>query len=405
MTMESSRSEFAGRGWLVAACACCTSLGAGATMFYSLGAFIPQLQAEFGWSRGQLSLGATVMSIAIFLFGPVAGHLSDRWGSARVCAVSFGLYALSLFLLAGTLNSLTGFLLLYLLIAATGSGVMPVTIVRPLIQSFERSRGLALGLAMTGAGLAAFWVPQFVTIVSRLYGWRAAYVGIGLLALIAIPVAHFGLRPKAVARAEEDGPSRPAVEQSEGDWKNRRFAVMMAIGLAMGTGVAGLIVHLIPLLLDAGMTAFRASLAASLIGLSSVASRFVVGPLLDRWNAALVTTLAISLAIVGLVLLLIDPVAAAIPAAILIGVCLGAEADALAFLTAKLFGDARYSTIYGWIFGAFTLGYGISPFCVGGLYDLSGTYTASILFSIVLLSVSMILCWTLRKAVPGRAAA
>lgn len=149
-------------------------------MFYSLGAFIPQLQAEFGWSRGQLSLGATVMSIAIFLFGPVAGYMSDRWGAARVCAVSFSLYAASLLVLAASLESLTGFLLLYLLIATTGSGVMPVTIVRPLIESFYRSRGLALGLAMTGAGLAAFWVPQFVTIISRHYGWRAAYLGIAL---------------------------------------------------------------------------------------------------------------------------------------------------------------------------------------------------------------------------------
>jgi MFS family permease len=176
---------------------------------------------------------------------------------------------------------------------------------------------------------------------------------------------------------------------------------MMAIGLAMGSGVAGLIVHLIPLLLDAGMTPPWASATASLIGLSSVVSLFIVGPLLDRWNAAIVTAVAISSAIIGLIILLIDPLAGAVTASILIGFCLGAEADALAYLTAKLFGDARYSTIYGWIFGAFTLGYGVSPFCVGLLFDLSGTYTASILFSIVLLSMSMVLCWTLRKAIPS----
>lgn len=392
-------AEFRGRAGLVAASAWCTSMGAGATMFYSLGAFIPPLQAEFGWSRGRISFGATVMSGAIFLMAPIIGRLCDRIGSAAVAAASFVLYAFALLAMSFALDGYAGFLMFYFAIAALGSGVMPVAIVRPLVQSFEANRGLALGFAMTGAGLAAFWVPQLVTAVVETHGWRTAYRAIALLALFAAPIAFFYLRP----RPSEDSVAQASMAATTADggiWQNRWFWTLCIVALSMGTGISGMVIHLLPLLRDAGLSGDKAATAASLIGLSSVAARFGFGPLLDRFNAAVVASVATASALVGLVLLMIDPLSFGYAAGILLGVSLGSEADALAFLTSRLFDERHYSTIYGWVFSAFTLGYGISPFAVGALYDVMGRYQEALLISMALLLISVALTLSLRRRLP-----
>jgi hypothetical protein len=69
--------EFGGKGLLLGSAAVGLSAGMTATLFYSLGSFIPELEAEFGWSRGDISLAVTVMTITVFLSGASAGKLCD----------------------------------------------------------------------------------------------------------------------------------------------------------------------------------------------------------------------------------------------------------------------------------------------------------------------------------------
>src|SRR3546814_1243273 len=76
--------EFGGKSFLLASAAIGLSAGMTATLFYSLGSFIPSLQAEFGWSRGDISLAVTLMTLAVFVSGASAGRLFGRYGAANV---------------------------------------------------------------------------------------------------------------------------------------------------------------------------------------------------------------------------------------------------------------------------------------------------------------------------------
>lgn len=80
--------EFRGRKLLIAAAAVGLSTGMTATMFYSLGTLMPALQASMGWSRGQISLSVTIMTVGLFLAGPLVGTLCDRLGAATVGSLS-----------------------------------------------------------------------------------------------------------------------------------------------------------------------------------------------------------------------------------------------------------------------------------------------------------------------------
>src|SRR3546814_5286069 len=82
--------EFQGRTLLILGAAVGLSTGMTATMFYSLGAFIPSLQAQFGWARGDISLAVTIMTIGLFLSGPRSEeHTSELQSLMRISYAVF----------------------------------------------------------------------------------------------------------------------------------------------------------------------------------------------------------------------------------------------------------------------------------------------------------------------------
>src|SRR3546814_10398421 len=80
------------------------------------------------------------------------------------------------------------FCAIYAVIAMLGVGSTPIVLIRPIAAAFKRQRGLALGIALTGAGLAGFWVPQLVAIVTEAAGWRAAYLALAGIASATAPI-------------------------------------------------------------------------------------------------------------------------------------------------------------------------------------------------------------------------
>ncbi|MEO0057354.1 MAG: hypothetical protein RIT17_804 [Pseudomonadota bacterium] len=368
-----------------------------ATLFYSLGSFIPELEAEFGWSRGDISLAVTVMTITVFLSGASAGKLCDRYGAANVGAASLVAYAIGVVLLVVTAGDLGLFWTFYAIIALLGIGSTPIVLVRPIAAAFEQQRGLALGISLTGAGLAGFWVPQLVTAVSETAGWRMAYLALAGIAAAAAPIVWFGFRsvPQAAGphttAASFNGLTAAQARRTGGFW------LLTIISFAMAAGLGGIVVHLIPLLRDLGANPLAAASTASLIGLSSVIGRLGIGFLLDRLPAALVSLGVLGLAAAGIALLLVDGLSMGAFAAILLGLAAGAEIDLLAYLTAQHFGQREYGAIYGWQYSIFALGYGLSPFALGKLRDGTGSYDLALTLSALLVGCAALLMLGLRE--------
>lgn len=69
---------------LLAAAALGLSVGMLSSLFYSMGTFMPVWKAEFGWSRGDMSLSLTFATVAMFLCGTMVGRLASGdvrpWG-------------------------------------------------------------------------------------------------------------------------------------------------------------------------------------------------------------------------------------------------------------------------------------------------------------------------------------
>jgi len=367
----SARSELK-RGWRVLA-GSFLGIGAGVTSlyFYSLGVFIKPLAASFGWGRGEASLGALVGTACAAIIAIPMGRLVDRFGSRSVATASLVLLAAGFASLAGLTSGLGSFLVLTALLSllAAGSGPLPYT--RLIVATFERRRGVALGIALAGVGFGAILTPALLTPFVAAQGWRAGYLLLATVVASAAPLVWWFLRDAARLEAVRAEPTPLA--QMVG---NSTFQLLAAIFFLASTAILGSVVQFVPMLMDSGLSPARAGLAAALIGVSTIAARLMTGALLDRFPAFLVACGIMAAAALGLVLLALGGVAVALPGALVIGLAVGSEVDLIAFLVGRHFPKSVYGQFYGAVYAVFLLGAAIGPAVSGYLREATGDYRA-----------------------------
>jgi MFS family permease len=375
---------------------------------YSIGAFVGPLVAEFGWTRQDILGVQPLITLAVVTLSAATGWFADRHGVRRLILVSQLLFALGFFALAAWLDSLTSFYILYFLLAVAGGGTLGIGFARILAQRFDRQRGLALGLAMSGTGLCGFLVPPYATWAIEQFGWRGGYVALGLLPLcIALPLAwrylHDDPAPSttppsalrsaarvAVAGAcdETDVRERPPAPRLEGTsfataLRGRRFW-FMAIGLFTCSGMmTALITSAVPLLQEHGTSAAVAARIASVFGIAVIVGRVAVGFLIDRfWGPLVGAALMFPAALAVAALAALQPgVEASVLIVFVAGLAAGAEVDLMAYLASRYFGLREFGRIYGALYTAFALGPGVMVPLFGRLRDLSGNYQSGLLMA------------------------
>lgn len=362
-TNITARQELARHWPIVLAAALGVGFGTMGIGFYSLGLFVKPLQAEFGWSRAAVSGAATFQQLGIFLSAPLVGRLADRIGLRPLALASYVAMPLALLALSFAGSSVWGWYGLWLMVSLAGCGTTPAAWPRMVSMRFDKARGLALGLMLVGTGLAAALVPALLGPIFAQDGWRTAtLVMAGAAALVGIPLSFLQSR-------EAPTPEKRHAGHFE---RNRAIFMLLAIAFLVGVIVAGLIIHLVPLLVDRGMDAALAAKMAASIGLAVIAARVIVGWLFDRFHAPFVAAIFLAMPVGSCVLLgLGGPV---LPAALMLGLAAGAEVDMLAFFTSRYAAMKNYGATYGVILGTFSLGAALGPMLVGFSVDRTGGY-------------------------------
>ena len=159
--------------------------------------FYVALLEEFGWNRGG-SAGVQSMALITYtVMAPLVGGLIDRFGPRRVVVPGILILALGL-ILCRTIETLAQFYLFYGVVVGTGiTCIGIVTYSAILAHWFEKRRGLASGIALSGMGLGTFvLVPLSQSFIS-MWGWRLTFVVLGgLVLIIALPLNALFLRHK-----------------------------------------------------------------------------------------------------------------------------------------------------------------------------------------------------------------
>lgn len=382
-----ARQELA-RGWpIVLAAALAIGVGTMGIGFYSLGLFVRPLEAEYGWSRAAVSGAATFQQFGIFLSAPVVGWIADRWGARPIALASFIATPLALLALSHVGPTVVAWDALWLLVSLAGAGTTPAIWARIVSLRFDAARGLALGLMLMGTGTAAILAPALLGPVFAQSGWRTAVMVMAAATLIiGLPASLM------VGTADRPQPGTRAGGRFEA---NRQTLMLLIIAFLLGLIVAGLIVHLVPLLIDRGMAATDAAQVAATVGVAVLAARLIVGYLFDRFHAPYVAALFLLSPVVAALLLWGGgPVTIA---ALMLGLAAGAEVDMLAYFTGRYAALANYGATYGGVLGIFCLGAGLGPMLFGAAYDAMDGYDAALLGSALVLSLVVVLIATLGR--------
>lgn len=354
------------------------TVGQGPITIFTFGVFLKPVTEDLGINRGTFSSAIGILTVAAAVVTPLVGRLIDRFGVRVALLPLILLFAFATMALSLLQPSL---LVLYLLFGVQGvlsACQTPMAYVKTISAWFDRTRGLALGVAQTGVGLGVALVPQLAAALIAGHGWRTAYVGLGgaILVLALLPVALFLREPPTLR--EGDGASASSLGQGvllADAWRSTAFWQLNACFFLAVTAINGTLAHAVALLTDRGVSPGAATGAMSLAGIAVIVGRLVAGFCLDRMHGRYIAIASFCCPMIGIALLAM----ATQPALLLAGTALcglgvGAEVDLMAYFIGRYFGMRAYGAIYGLFFAAFTIGTGLGPLVMGIAFDRGHSY-------------------------------
>jgi MFS family permease len=374
-------------GWFVVAAAfTVTFVGFGSA--YTFSAFVESLQREFAASRGSVSLVFSLAGFLYFGLGILTGPLADRFGSRALSLVGMVMVGLGL-CCAGMAHTLEQVYVAYGLGMGLGVGCSYVPAVAVVQRWFVKRRGFASGLAVSGIGVGTLVMPPLASHLVSAFGWRHAYVVLGVLAIVVgVGMASLiendphdrGLAPDGDALQAGEARQEQKGFSVRGAVRSRRFMGLYAACLICAFGLFVPFVHLVPFALDHGVAQSSAVLLLGAIGVGSTAGRFALGGLADRWGRELTLVLMFA----GMALVLMCWISATAywgmtVVALAYGVVYGGFVAVLPALVMDYFGGRNVSSIIGILYTSVALGTLIGPSAAGFAFDLSHSYTLPIL--------------------------
>jgi MFS family permease len=318
-------------GWFIVAVGALASFSSGPGQSYSFAVFIDALIADTGLSRTTISalyaVGTSVSAGLVYL----VSRLDDRYGVRRVLP----LVALAMGLACFGMAASTGFFSFFLAFAALrslGQGSMSIHGTLLVAQWFVRKRGRAMACVGLGIAFSAAIVPPASRALMNEFGWRGAYVALGIAVwLLVIPAAllivrerpeDVGLYPDGADYPPVGEPPRSAavgVGRSRNvlsTWRFWHLALPMCIPSFV---VTALIFHQVSIFAERGLSANLAAGVFVVYAIASASCSLLAGFLIERVGpkALLIANLCLlSVATAG-ALMLVSPAAAGLYAAAL----------------------------------------------------------------------------------------
>ncbi|MCM2252885.1 MAG: MFS transporter [Ramlibacter sp.] len=386
----------------------------GGSGMYSVTVVLPAIQSEFGVARADASLPYTLTMIGFGLGGILMGRLSDRFGVfVPVATGAVGLGAG--FIGAGLAPNLWLFCAMQgLLIGLLGTSATFAPLVADTSQWFDRRRGIALAICMSGNYTAgAVWPPVMQYFIDSV-GWRQTYVGMGVFcALAMLPLAlvlrrrpplhaHHAavdsVTPRAAPRLGSDRPMgmRPGSVQ----------ALLCVAGVACCVAMSMPQVHIVAYCGDLGYgTARGAEMLALMLGLG-VISRLLSGWISDHIGG--LRTLLLGSILQGIALLLFlpfDGLVSLYVVAGLFGLFQGGIVPAYALIVREHFSPAEAGARVGTVLMATLFGMALGGWMSGAVFDLTGSYRAAfvngIAWNILNIAIALFLLYRVRAAALG----
>ncbi|HUL91120.1 MAG TPA: MFS transporter [Burkholderiales bacterium] len=377
----------------------------GGAGMYSMAVALPPLQAEFGIARGDASLPFTLTMLGFGAGGILMGRLADRFGV--IVPVMIGAMCLALgFTSAGFAQNLAQFAAIHGLLIGFGTSGTFVPLVADITLWFTRRRGIAVAIVMSGNYLAGTVWPPIMQHFIDSGGWRATYIGTGLVCLFAMPPLALALRRKppaiaglsrAGARAASPDPERPlglAPGQLQG--------LLCVAGVACCVAMSMPQVHMVAYCADLGFPAARGAEMLALMMGFGIVSRLVSGWIADHIGGLRTLLLGAALQASALALFLpFDGLVALYVVSALFGLFQGGIVPSYPLIVREYFSPHEAGARTGTVIMATLVGMALGGWMPGWIFDVTGSYRAAfangIAWSLVTTTIAFLLLMRARR--------
>jgi MFS family permease len=363
-------------------------------IWYSYSVILVALLAEFGWSRSVLAGAFSVFTLVHGGVNPLVGALCGRAGPLRVMA--FGGAAMGFALLADSfiatpVHLYLGFGVLTAVAVSAGGWIPALVHVQ---REYQDRLGLSIGIVSAGVGVGMVLVVPLAQVLIDAYGWRTAFRGLGLLAVLWIVPSSLwlmrqpqirGQSPNSFSRTKKQNSGSDPELTLRGASRTQPFWLLVAAFFFGNACSQTLHVHQVAYLVDHGLSAIVAASVVSVVGLASIFAKTGGGWLSDRVERELVYVAGIAIMVASAFVLLAlgaSPTRwGAYGYALLLGVGYSVTASLTPAMVSDRFSGRHFGAIVGiGLLGA-AMGSALGPWIAGRLYDTTGSYTLAFMLA------------------------
>lgn len=354
---------------------CATQITSWGIVYYAFPVLNPQITAATGWPASATTAAFSAALLVSALAGIRIGRIIDHRGPRTVMATGSILGVLSILIVAAAPNLpvfFTGWLLAGLAMAATFYQPAFAAITRWWAPDHVR----ALTTVTLAGGLAStLFAPATAALAAHL-SWRATYLVLAaVLAGVTIPAHALALTapwppaPHATAHSTGSG-------SAERVGRSRPFWTLAAALTLSAFTMSAVVVALVPLLLDRGLTPTQAAWALGLGGAGQTAGRTLYAAIARRPRPTARTSALIALG--GATTAVLAAVPGPYPLLVALSVAAGMVRGNLTLLQATAITDRWGTTHYGRLSGLLaaptTTASALAPFAGAALTTPLGGY-------------------------------
>ena len=372
----------------------------GASAMYVVPVILPVVQAEFGVTRADASTPYSLLMIGYGVGGFLMGRLADRHGLLRPLLAG-AVFLGAGYLLAASAQSMVVFTAAHaLLMGLLGSSVTFSPLLADTSLWWVRRRGIAVAVCASGNYLGgAIWPPVVQHFVES-SGWRATYVGMGIVCSLAMIGLALMMRrpPPLTADALPSGANPGDAGRPFGLTPATAQTLLCVAGLACCVAMSMPQVHIVAYCADLGYGPARgAQMLALMLGFGIV-SRLASGWICDHIGG--LRTLLLGSALQGVALLLFLPFQAMVSLyaiSILFGLFQGGIVPSYAIIVREHFPAKEAGERVGAIIMCTLVGMALGGWMSGRIFDLTGSYRAAFLNGIAFNLLNMTIAWLLLR--------
>jgi MFS family permease len=350
----------------------------GSVGMWSVVVVLPVVQAEFGASRGAVSLAFTLTMLGFGLGGVATGRITDRFGIVAAMALSIAFLG-SAYVLAGLSTTLWQFILVHVLIGL-GTSATFGPLMAEASHWFERYRGLAVTIVASGNYVGGTIWPPLVNWGVQSAGWRTTHIAVGIFCAVTMTLVLLLLRAQiggATARDHENAPP-PRVDLRIST--NALTALLCIASISCCVAMAMPQVHIVAYCGDLGYGVARGAEMLSVMMAFGVVSRIGSGFLADRIGG--IRTLLIGSVAQGFALLFylfFDSLSSLYIISAMFGLFQGGIVPSYAIIVRESMPASEAATRVGIVILASVVGMSFGGWVSGLIFDATGSYAAAFL--------------------------